>query len=771
MTCRHCHRECSESIDGTCTSCGILISRLKDGSEFYNGRFKIEGLAEASKFVLVWDVFDSTERQPRHLLEYRGSQRADVAGRRRFNQTVKQLQKLGEVLVPPLFPLTFEDRYYLVQVRQDNRDSLGTLINSSAGVSDKQAARYFWNIIDCLEAIHSAPVPLYHGNLTLASIRQGEKGSVLLTKLCCLSQSANLPAETARREDLFAAAVVGAQLLCGSIEGHPDPPPKWQKRVEALTDVSFAATIEWVLGPPKRRPGSARDLKTFRDLIEEARGHETAGRLDEAIRCYDKAYNVSGAGRVRTILDNLKDRCGTSRTEVSVPKAKPEEPAAAAAAKQSGVGSPSAAPQAQGPKTHPSQASPDRTIRINELARELAVKPSVILDALPKIGITDKKTDSSSLDQEEADHVRHHIRTDAAITQPGQQVHTTAAKRCPKCNLTFDFERVFCENCGSMLEQVGAQTRGFGAAPVESPQAQPRQAEYQPTILTAQTPPPPPPNGKGRLVAGVFAAVVSICGLVYYFSGALEREFDSTLNNGNLAAANTRSAWMIYQEALQKKGPNSATVRSINAKARPVLDRRSQEIFDNWYRTSDLGNLTWDEVARIEEWRNQISSDSETRARTAYAQGMVSFIRKNYSDALRLFNEAVRHKPNWSLGLNGVGRAYFNLRRFDMAEQYYRRATEADPRWYFPYFNLANLYRDVLRNDSLAEEYYQKAISLDSGRPSFHYGLATLYFRKGKSFWPQACQEYRRSLEESASGSLTPAEATIANQRVLKICQ
>src|SRR6185295_3370552 len=39
-------------------------------------------------------------------------------------------------------------------------------------------------------------------------------------------------------------------------------------------------------------------------------------------------------------------------------------------------------------------------IRINDLARELEVKPSVILDMLPELGVMDKKTHSSSLDDD-----------------------------------------------------------------------------------------------------------------------------------------------------------------------------------------------------------------------------------------------------------------------------------------------------------------------------------------------------------------------------------
>ena len=49
-------------------------------------------------------------------------------------------------------------------------------------------------------------------------------------------------------------------------------------------------------------------------------------------------------------------------------------------------------------------------IRINELARELEVKARVILEYLPAVGFTEKKTHSSSIDNEVADNVRKHFR-------------------------------------------------------------------------------------------------------------------------------------------------------------------------------------------------------------------------------------------------------------------------------------------------------------------------------------------------------------------------
>ncbi|MGD1213515.1 MAG: translation initiation factor IF-2 [Terriglobales bacterium] len=49
-------------------------------------------------------------------------------------------------------------------------------------------------------------------------------------------------------------------------------------------------------------------------------------------------------------------------------------------------------------------------IRINDLARELEVKSKEILDVLTTVGITEKKTHSSSLEDHEADVVRKHLR-------------------------------------------------------------------------------------------------------------------------------------------------------------------------------------------------------------------------------------------------------------------------------------------------------------------------------------------------------------------------
>src|SRR5215475_2806518 len=59
-------------------------------------------------------------------------------------------------------------------------------------------------------------------------------------------------------------------------------------------------------------------------------------------------------------------------------------------------------------------------IRINDLARELEVKSKAILDVLVQVGITEKKTHSSSVEEHEAEKVRAHFRAAEAQSAPSK---------------------------------------------------------------------------------------------------------------------------------------------------------------------------------------------------------------------------------------------------------------------------------------------------------------------------------------------------------------
>ncbi len=60
-------------------------------------------------------------------------------------------------------------------------------------------------------------------------------------------------------------------------------------------------------------------------------------------------------------------------------------------------------------------------IRINELARELEVKPSAILELLPVLGVAEKKTHSSSLEDDQVLLVRRRLGGEAAVEEAARR--------------------------------------------------------------------------------------------------------------------------------------------------------------------------------------------------------------------------------------------------------------------------------------------------------------------------------------------------------------
>jgi len=65
-------------------------------------------------------------------------------------------------------------------------------------------------------------------------------------------------------------------------------------------------------------------------------------------------------------------------------------------------------------------------IRINDLARDLEVKSKAILDSLAEVGITEKKTHSSSLEDHEADKVRSYFRGSGDIPKAASPATRTS---------------------------------------------------------------------------------------------------------------------------------------------------------------------------------------------------------------------------------------------------------------------------------------------------------------------------------------------------------
>ena len=127
-------------------------------------------------------------------------------------------------------------------------------------------------------------------------------------------------------------------------------------------------------------------------------------------------------------------------------------------------------------------------IRINDLARELEVKSKAILDALPEVGVTEKKTHSSSVEEHEAVKVRAYLRAaNEAQAAPKQ----TRSSRAESDGIKTKIDLSNISRPGDVLNAIRKQQVPVAAsAPAARPPVSATPAA--PSASPVKTPPPPP---------------------------------------------------------------------------------------------------------------------------------------------------------------------------------------------------------------------------------------------------------------------------------------
>src|SRR5260370_9497049 len=108
-------------------------------------------------------------------------------------------------------------------------------------------------------------------------------------------------------------------------------------------------------------------------------------------------------------------------------------------------------------------------IRINDLARELEVKSKEILDALTTVGVTEKKTHSSSLEDHEAELVRKHLRG-RSEGAPSSAKTSRAAHGDEGIKTKIDLSNI--SRPGDVLRAI-TQQKGVAERPAARPVAKP----------------------------------------------------------------------------------------------------------------------------------------------------------------------------------------------------------------------------------------------------------------------------------------------------------
>src|SRR6266481_174414 len=129
-------------------------------------------------------------------------------------------------------------------------------------------------------------------------------------------------------------------------------------------------------------------------------------------------------------------------------------------------------------------------IRINDLARELEVKSKAILDVLDDVGVIEKKTHSSSIEEDEAERVRKHF---SAKSGSASWEKSSGAEVKPKIDLSRiskpgDVMKLLRER-----EQQQQQPPAPPAKPVAAPPVAVAVKPAAPVVSKPQVPATPAP--------------------------------------------------------------------------------------------------------------------------------------------------------------------------------------------------------------------------------------------------------------------------------------
>src|ERR1700745_306754 len=103
-------------------------------------------------------------------------------------------------------------------------------------------------------------------------------------------------------------------------------------------------------------------------------------------------------------------------------------------------------------------------IQINDLARELEVKSKAILDVLTEVGVTEKKTHSSSLEDHEAEKVRAHFHASA---EPVPARAGRAGRDADEIKTKIDLSHI--SKPGDVLRLITQKQQAAAAPPVAAP--------------------------------------------------------------------------------------------------------------------------------------------------------------------------------------------------------------------------------------------------------------------------------------------------------------
>jgi tetratricopeptide (TPR) repeat protein len=121
----------------------------------------------------------------------------------------------------------------------------------------------------------------------------------------------------------------------------------------------------------------------------------------------------------------------------------------------------------------------------------------------------------------------------------------------------------------------------------------------------------------------------------------------------------------------------------------------------------------------------------------------LKMIRKNYWEAIDLYQEALDLSPSNAVILNKLGIAHHQLSNLPAAQKFYERATKADSKYAQAWNNLGSVFY-ARKNYKRATRYYERALTFGPTQAAIHGNLGAALFARKK--YEQALEQFRLAL-------------------------
>jgi len=284
----------------------------------------------------------------------------------------------------------------------------------------------------------------------------------------------------------------------------------------------------------------------------------------------------------------------------------------------------------------------------------------------------------------------------------------------------------------------------------------------------------PQPVTAGKKPVAIFAAigVVALIGIllgVYFalFAFSAKKTILAEIKRGNLVKPQGNSAYDLFLK-YKTSDLSSADKDEIAREAIAPMEKRGEEIFGNVKKDPQIeSEEDWAEAIRLYAWLNELRANRTYEARQYFSEGRLAFVKKDYENALKGFQKSLERDGTSALTLNAIGRVYY-LWKKDKAttQEYYRRATAAEPGWIAPWINLGAVCLET-QDYSTGETALRQAIQLNYQKASPHNLLGQIFEKEYR--FCEAVSEYQIALDNARNNPTPTVSVDSLRTRIAKL--